>query len=125
MEAVQVVDDHTVVIINKELDPDFLFLMGQATAVIVEPKSADTNATKPIGTGPYKLDSWAKGSSVTLSKWEGYRNPSAAKVRKVTFRFIADPAAQVAALLAGDVDASRASRRAACRSSRTTRSSRC
>ena len=105
MEAVQAVDDYTVVVINKELDPDFLFLMGQATAIIVEPKSADTNATKPVGTGPYKLDSWAKGSSVTLSKWDGYRNPSAAKIKKATFRFISDPAAQVAALLAGDVDA--------------------
>ncbi|MDP3761085.1 MAG: ABC transporter substrate-binding protein [Ramlibacter sp.] len=105
MDAVQVVDDHTVVVINKELDPDFLFLMGQATAIIVEPKSADTNATKPVGTGPYKLDNWAKGSSVTLGKWDGYRNPAAAKIKKVTFRFIADPAAQVAALLAGDVDA--------------------
>jgi peptide/nickel transport system substrate-binding protein len=105
MDAIQAVDDNTVVIVNKELDPDFLFLMGQATAIIVEPKSADTNATKPVGTGPYKLDSWTKGSSVTLSKWDGYRNPAAAKIRRVTFRFIADPAAQVAALLAGDVDA--------------------
>jgi hypothetical protein len=42
-------------IINKDIDPDFLFYMGQATAIIVEPKSADTNATKPVGTGPYKL----------------------------------------------------------------------
>ena len=105
MESVAAVDEHTVVIINKELDPDFLFLMGQATAVIVEPKSADSNATKPVGTGPYKLDSWNKGSSVTLSKWDGYRNPGAAKIPRVTFRFIADPAAQTAALLAGDVDA--------------------
>ena len=48
MERVGVVDEHTVVVINKELNPDFLFLMGQATAVIVEPKSADTNATKPV-----------------------------------------------------------------------------
>ncbi|HKB52468.1 MAG TPA: ABC transporter substrate-binding protein, partial [Ramlibacter sp.] len=74
METVQAVDDNTVVIVNKELDPDFLFLMGQATAIIVEPKSVDTNATKPVGTGPYKLDSWAKGSSVSLSKWDGYRS---------------------------------------------------
>jgi peptide/nickel transport system substrate-binding protein len=105
METVQAVDDHTLVIVNKELDPDFLFLMGQGTAIVVEPKSADTNATKPVGTGPYKLDSWSKGSSVTLSKWEGYRTPQAAKIRRVTFRFISDPAAAVAALLAGDVDA--------------------
>ena len=105
METVQAVDDYTVVVVNQELDPDFLFLMGQGTAIIVEPKSADSNVTKPVGTGPYKLDAWSKGSSVTLSKWDGYRNPSAAKIRRVTFRFISDPAAAVAALLAGDVDA--------------------
>ncbi len=105
MDRVAVIDDYTVVILNKQLDPDFLFLMGQATAIIVEPKSADTNATKPVGTGPYQLSAWAKGSSVTLTKWDAYRNAAAIKMKKVTFRFISDPAAQVAALLAGDVDA--------------------
>ena len=105
MEAISAMDDTTLVIVNKELDPDFLFLMGQATAIIVEPKSADSNATKPVGTGPYKLDSWNKGSSVTLSKWDGYRNAASVKLKKATFRFISDPAAQVASLLAGDVDA--------------------
>ena len=105
MDRVAVIDDYTVVILNKSLDPDFLFLMGQATAIIVEPKSADSNATKPVGTGPFELSAWAKGSSVTLTKWGGYRNAAAIKMKKVTFRFISDPAAQVAALLAGDVDA--------------------
>ena len=104
MESVAAIDEHTVVILNKELDPDFLFLMGQATAIVVEPKSVNTNATKPVGTGPYKLDVWNKGSSVALIKWDGYRNATAIKIRKVTFRFISDPAAQVAALLAGDID---------------------
>jgi peptide/nickel transport system substrate-binding protein len=79
--------------------------MGQATAVMVEPKSADTNATKPVGTGPYVLENWVKGSSVTLAKWDGYRDAAKIKMKKVTFRFISDPAAQVAAVLAGDVDA--------------------
>ena len=96
MESVAAIDDHTVVILNKGLDPDFLFLMGQATAIIVEPKSVDTNATKPVGTGPYQLAAWAKGSSVTLTKWDGYRQASTIKMKKVTFRFISDPAAQVA-----------------------------
>ncbi len=105
MESVAAVDEHTVVILNKGLDPDFLFLMGQATAIIVEPKSVDTNATKPVGTGPYQLSAWAKGSSITLGKWDHYRHANAIKLKKVTFRFISDPAAQVAALLAGDVDA--------------------
>ena len=105
MDSVAAIDDYTVVVLNKALDPDFLFLMGQATAIIVEPKSADNNATKPVGTGPYQLTAWNKGSSVTLSKWDGFRNAAAIKIRKATFRFISDPAAQVAALLAGDVDA--------------------
>jgi peptide/nickel transport system substrate-binding protein len=105
METVQAVDEHTLVVVNKELDPDFLFFMGQATAAIVEPKSAEGNATKPVGTGPYKLDVWNKGSSIVLTKWDGYRNAAQVKLQKVTFRFIADPAAQVAALLAGDIDA--------------------
>ncbi len=105
MASVAAVDDHTVVILNKSLDPDFLFLMGQATAIIVEPKSADSNATKPVGTGPFQLATWNRGSSVVLTKWDGYRNAAAIKMKKVTFRFISDPAAQVAALLAGDVDA--------------------
>ena len=104
MESISAQDDYTLVIVNKELDPDFLFLMGQATAIIVEPKSAETNATKPVGTGPYKLDSWSKGSSVTLAKWDGFRNAGNVKIKKATFRFISDPAAQVASLLAGDVD---------------------
>ncbi len=105
MQSVAAIDDLTVVILNKELDPDFLFLMGQATAIMVEPKSVDTNATNPVGTGPYKFESWAKGSMVTLAKWADYRNAASVKIKKVTFRFISDPAAQVAALLAGDIDA--------------------
>ena len=105
MERVVAVDEHTVVVLNKTLDPDFLFLMGQSTAIIVEPKSVDSNATKPVGTGPYQLAAWNKGSSLTLQAWPGYRNAAGIKMRKVTFRFISDTAAQVAALLAGDIDA--------------------
>ncbi len=57
-----------------------------------------------MGTVPYQLDNWAKGSAVTLVQWPGHRDSAKVKIRKVTFRFINDPAAQVAALLAGDVD---------------------
>ena len=103
--STQVVDDYTVVLLTKEIDPDFPFLMGQATAAIVEPKSADSNMTKPVGTGPYVLENWVKGSSITLRKWPEYRNAGQIRFNRVTFRFISDPAAQVAALLAGDVDA--------------------
>ncbi|GAB1387066.1 ABC transporter substrate-binding protein [Melaminivora sp.] len=100
----QVVDEHTVVLLNKEIDPDLPFLLGQATAIIVEPKTADSNASKPVGTGPYTLGAWNRGSSVTLAAWPGWRNAGPIRIRRATFRFIPDPAAQVAALLAGDVD---------------------
>ncbi|NIF84158.1 ABC transporter substrate-binding protein [Comamonas sp. Tr-654] len=103
--STKVVDEHTVVLSNQEIDPDFLFMMGQATSIIVEPKSAATNAAKPVGTGPYQLSAWARGASVTLSAWPGYRSAPGIRIKRAVFRFIPDPAAQVAALLAGDVDA--------------------
>ena len=97
-------DALTLVITLKNTNPDFLFQLGQATAVIVEPKSVASNTTQPVGTGPFKLESWAKGSQLVLARWDAYRDAQAVALRRVTIRFISDAAAQVAALLAGDVD---------------------
>ena len=101
----QVVDEHTVALVNQDIDPDLLFVLGQGTAIMVEPQSAARNNAKPVGTGPYRLGTWRKGASLTLTAWDGYRDPKAVHIHRATFRFISDPAAQVAALLAGDVDA--------------------
>jgi peptide/nickel transport system substrate-binding protein len=97
-------DPQTVIVLLNNADGNFLFRMGENTAVILSPKSAPTEATHPIGTGPYKFDSWAKGSSITLVRNDQYRDAGKVQMKKVTFRFINDPAAQVAALLAGDID---------------------
>ncbi|MBC7978291.1 MAG: ABC transporter substrate-binding protein [Myxococcales bacterium] len=97
-------DTHTVIVVLNQADGNFLFRMGENTAVILDPKSAAGTATKPVGTGPFRLDAWAKGSSITLAKNDDHRSAAAVKMKKVTFRFINDPAAQVAALLAGDID---------------------
>ncbi len=102
---VEAPDPITVIITFKDAAPDAPFQLGLSPAVIVDQKSAPTNATKPVGTGPFRFDNWVKGSSVTLTKWDGYRDASDVKLAKVTFRIINDQAAQVAALLAGDVDA--------------------
>jgi peptide/nickel transport system substrate-binding protein len=105
IEAIRVTDPHVVAIRLKAPNPDFLFHMGLSTAVMVEPKSAATNATTPVGTGPYRVGNWVRGSSLTLAKWPGYRDADKVAMNRVTWRFISDPAAQIAALLAGDVDA--------------------
>jgi peptide/nickel transport system substrate-binding protein len=104
ISAISAPDPHTVILTLNNADGNFLFRMGENTAVILHPKSADGAATKPVGTGPYRLEDWKKGNSVTLTKWDGFRDAKSVKIKKVTFRFINDPAARVAALLAGDID---------------------
>ncbi|HRH86870.1 MAG TPA: ABC transporter substrate-binding protein [Rubrivivax sp.] len=104
MAAIETPDEHTVVVTLKNSNPDLLFQLGQGTAIMVEPKSTATNNTQPVGTGPFKLEAWNRGASMTLARWDGYRNASQVKMRRATIRFINDPAAQVAALLSGDVD---------------------
>ena len=97
-------DPYTVIMVLNQADGNFLFRMGENTAVILDPKSAATASTQPVGTGPYKLGNWSKGASLTLVKFDGYRTAAQVPLKRVTLRFISDPAAQVAALLAGDVD---------------------
>jgi peptide/nickel transport system substrate-binding protein len=97
-------DAATVILTLNNADATLPFRLGENTAVILDPKSAGTTGTKPVGTGPFKFENWSKGAAVTLTKWDGFRNAGAVKLKKVSFRFINDPAARVAALLAGDVD---------------------
>ena len=104
ISSIDTPDPQTVIVVLNNADGNFLFRMGENTAVILDPKSAPTTATKPIGTGPFKFDAWAKGSSITLVKNDQFRDAGKVAMKKVTFRFINDAAAQVAALLAGDID---------------------
>jgi peptide/nickel transport system substrate-binding protein len=105
IESIDASDPAAVALKFKAPSFDALYHLGMNTAVIVDEKSAAANATNPVGTGPYKLANWTKGSSVTLEKWDGFRDAAKIAISKATFRFINDPSAQVAALLAGDVDA--------------------
>lgn len=104
IERIDTPDAATVVLHLKNGNPDLLFQLGQATAIMVEPKSVATNQAQPVGTGPYRLESWSRGASVTLTRWDGYRGVKDVKLKRVVMRFISDPAAQVAALMSGDVD---------------------
>ena len=104
MSSVDVKDAQTVVIRLARPDADFLFMLGQATAVIVEPSSAAGNGAQPVGTGPYRLGSWRRGTSLTLQAWPEFRDAASVSFPQVTFRFISEPAAQMAALMANEVD---------------------
>jgi peptide/nickel transport system substrate-binding protein len=104
IDTVEVVDPTTVRVTLKRPQSGFLYNMGWGDAVIVAPESADTNKEKPIGTGPFRFEAWAKGSSVTIVGNPDYAgNPVA--LDKVEFRIIPDPAAAVPALLSGGVQA--------------------
>jgi len=105
IERIETPDPLTVVLHLKNGNPELPFQLGQATGIIVEPRSVAGNATQPVGTGPFRLENWSKGSHVTLVRWDAHRHAKEVKLRRVTMRFISDPAAQVAALLSGDVDA--------------------
>lgn len=88
----------------KSFVADFLEGLAWGDAVIFSEKSMAKAATEPVGTGPYKLRSWNRGDRLMLERnesWWGGKPP----IRTATFRFISDPQAQVAALLAGDCDA--------------------
>jgi len=57
----------------------------------------------PIGTGPYKLQSWRIGDKLVLVRNEGYWGPKA-KTKTVIVRPISDTNARVQALQTGEVD---------------------
>jgi peptide/nickel transport system substrate-binding protein len=105
IESIDDSDPAKVVLSFKEPSFSALFHLGLNTAVIIDEKSAADEATHPVGTGPYKLANWAKGSSATLDAWDGYRDAAHVAIKHATFKFIADPAAQSAAMLSGDLDA--------------------
>jgi len=59
-------------------------------------------AEKPLGWGPFMVEDWKKGESMTLVA-NPYADP-APKVKKVIVKFIPDTNQAVAQLLSGDVD---------------------
>ncbi|WMT90584.1 ABC transporter substrate-binding protein [Pelagibacterium sp. H642] len=104
IESVEASDESTVVVTLARPNGNFPFNMAWGDAVIVAPESADTNTTNPIGTGPFRFESWRQGDSVTLVRNEDYWG-EAALLDRATFRFISDPTAAFAAMMAEDVDA--------------------
>ena len=104
LKAVEAPGPHTVVIRLDKPRSLLPFELAQAAAVILDQGSFADAVTNPIGTGPYRFVKWTKGDSVELRKFDGHRSAANVHIEKVKFRFISDATAQVAALLAGDLD---------------------
>ncbi|MEZ5720330.1 MAG: ABC transporter substrate-binding protein [Paracoccaceae bacterium] len=102
--SVEATDPATVTVTLSEPNGNFPFNMAWGDAVIVAPESVDAAATAPVGTGPFMFGEWVQGDHVTLTRYDGYWGPAPA-LASATFKFISDPNAAFAAMMAGDVDA--------------------
>ncbi len=101
---VTVVDPQTVKVTLSSPDGNFLFNMAWGDAVIVAAESIEGIKQTPIGTGPFKFDQWVQGDRIELSQNDTYWGTKPA-LTKATFKFISDPTAAFAAMMAQDVDA--------------------
>ncbi len=104
INEVTAIDDRTVEIGLDAPKGDLLFNLAWGDAVIVSPATADTNKTNPVGTGPFRFERWVQGDRVDLTRFPDYWGEPAG-LETVTFKFISDPTAAFAAMMAGDVDA--------------------
>ncbi len=113
VDKVEAVDPLTVKITTKAPSPVLLVNLSQLP--IMSRKSASGAAPEGkttvelnrgeglVGSGPYKFVSWKRGAEIVFERNEHYWGPKPAW-DKVIYRPITNPAARVAALLAGDVD---------------------
>lgn len=100
---VTVVDPLTVKVTLDGPNGDFLFNMAWGDAVIVAPESIDNIKTTPIGTGAFKFADWVQGDKISLTRNDAYWG-TPATLTDVTFKFISDPTAAMAAMMAEDID---------------------
>ena len=105
IERVDVVDPLTVKIVTKGPFGILPAMMGRVmmmSRAYVEKTGDDAQATKPIGTGAYKLKEWVRGDHLTLVANEDYFR-GAAKIKQVVIRPLTNDATRTAALLSGEV----------------------
>jgi peptide/nickel transport system substrate-binding protein len=108
VKEIQIVDPYTVRIVTDKPYPSVID-HASLTDMLVMPAKALKElgpaklAEKPIGTGPFKFVEWRRDDRLVLERnpdyWQG-----PADVSRVTFRFIPEYSARMAALLSGEID---------------------
>jgi peptide/nickel transport system substrate-binding protein len=108
VKEVQVVDDHTVRFVTHKPWPNLVDHASLTNALIMPAKALkelgpQKLGERPIGTGPFRFVEWKRDERLVLERspdyWQG-----AADVSRVTFRFIPEFSARMAALLSGEID---------------------
>jgi peptide/nickel transport system substrate-binding protein len=97
-------DDYTLILHLKDVDALFIPHMAEGDAVMLPMKGYENAKSNPIGTGPFQFVKWVRGDRVEMTRFVGYWNPELPYLDNVTFKFIGDASAQIAALKAGDID---------------------
>jgi peptide/nickel transport system substrate-binding protein len=85
----------------KSPDPEFL----PYVTVGIVPGNNHERKKKPVGTGPFKIESYAAQRSLVLVKNPRYWQPGLPHLDKVTFVFFADSDALLLGLRGGSIDA--------------------
>ena len=108
IENIEVVSPTIVDISLSHAVGSFLTHLAWGDAVIVAPETAASNATTPVGTGPFMFSRWRKGVSIDLllnpSYWGAASNTNEHNLDGLSFRIVPDPTAAFASLLAGEID---------------------
>lgn len=104
IESVEVVDALTVAINMKQADGSLLSNLAWGDAIILDEASAADTATTPVGTGPFTFQKWVQGDRVEIARNPDYWG-TPVQLEKAVFKFISEPTAAFAAVMAGDVDA--------------------
>jgi peptide/nickel transport system substrate-binding protein len=99
---VKAVDDTTLTVTTPEPDP---ILPLRLSFLEVVPTSTSTTAKvrEPIGTGPYKIETWDAGQKITLSSWDGYWGDKPAYA-KAEYQWRSESSVRAAMITSGEAD---------------------
>ena len=109
VKEVQIVDPHTVRFITEKPWPGLIDRISLGNAMLpMPPKALKAQGVpgllaKPIGTGPFKFGQWVRDEKLVVVRNDDYWKGKA-ELKTVTFRFIPEFSARLAALLAGEID---------------------
>jgi len=106
IKSVSVASPTRVVVTLSAPDPALLYTFGLIPGAMISPKAFATAATKPVGTGPYVLDSGqtSRGSTYVFTRNAKYNQPTRYGFDRIEYKVIADTNAQVTSLTGHQVD---------------------